>query len=154
MSVEFSAVLMEGYVFTNTDIREALTTFFRMIEENEDSELAMAIDGYYEGDTWFNDNLSNATSSAEVAAVYADAAFDYLMNMDYMLDEDDSENTTFIGVIIARTCAYGEKGYIPIDYDCTGQIDDFSVEVIEFLKAMFPEKVTKNPEILLIPHWS
>lgn len=154
MSVDFSAVLMEGYVFTNIDIRETLTTFFRMIEKNEDSELAVIIDSYYEVDTWFNDSLKNATSAAEVAEVYADAAFDYFMNMDYMICEDDNACTTYIGMVIARTDAYGEEGYIPIRCDLVPNRDNLPAEVVEFLRAMFPEKTSWSPDILLIPHWS
>ena len=150
MNMIFSVILMEGYAFNDkeSDIRQALRTFFRLTEE--ESLFVQTIDGYYEDSTWFHTMLNNCTCAEEIIEAYADAAYDYLWNQDYLRY---GNGMTYVGQLISAINQFDDSGYESVKNRIVG-FDNFSAEVKEFLSAMFPQ-IVKNPtELLLIADWS
>ena len=155
MSVDFSVYLMSGYEFVNTGIKEIFASFFRMISENEDepeSELKSAIDSYYMNNHWYHDTLNNCTSAEDVIYTYADFAYDFFMDKGYMVVDYDSE-IVYIGDTLACMGERSNSEY-QIFSDITNDFEFLEVEVREFLRAMFPTRVTAPPCTLMIPIWS
>lgn len=155
MSVDFSVYLMSGYEFTGIDIKEIFASFFRMISENEDepeSELMRAIDSHYRGDHWYHDTLNNCTSSEDVIYSYADFAYDYFMDKGYMVRDYDGE-IVYIGDTLICMSEESSNGYQVLP-NIENDFAFLEPEVREFLRAMFPTRITAPPHLLMIPIWS
>ena len=155
MSVDFSVYLMSGYEFVNTDIKEIFASFFRMISENEDepeSELKSAIDSYYMNSHWYHDTLNNCTSAEDVIYSYVDFAYDYFMDKGYMVVDYDGE-IVYIGDTLVCMSEQSSTEY-SVFSDIINDFEFLEVEFREFLRAMFPTRVTAPPRTLMIPIWS
>ena len=155
MSVDFSVYLMIGYDLVGADIKEIFASFFRLISENEDepeSELMRAIDSHYMSDHWFHDTLNNCTSAEDVIYSYADFAYDYFMDKGYMVVDYDGE-IVYIGDTLECMSERSNTGY-QVLVDTENDFEFLEPEVREFLRAMFPTRVTEPPHTLMIPLWS